>query len=227
MRVASRRFWLIAVLLLATTYSLRADEYHLTLLAHPAAPFPFLSKFGDVTLDVYPRGVRADSLWLNAFSVSGSPDVVVENPFSRMYTEVPVASIAASMNKLSTLGVESTAPATLQKPVRGNAKGIAATRYRLQYGDQAWIDVWTTEAIPENPQLRAVVDQLVTGIAPPSAALLRKIPGTPVYVELNFRRFKKVALLEVKSLVHDSAGQEDALKPGALYFRAPFEAIWK
>src|SRR5207244_9612203 len=58
------------IFLLAASCELHAApaKYHLTLEAHPAAPFPFLSRFGTVTLDVYPAGVRADSFWLNGFS---------------------------------------------------------------------------------------------------------------------------------------------------------------
>jgi len=218
----------LILLLAATCPLLAASPYHLTLLARPAAPFPFLSRFGNVTLDVYPRGVRADSFWLNGFSLTGSPNVTIENPFTRMYNEMPVASFAASVRKLSTLGVESSALAELQKPVRGAVKGVAATRHRLQYGPQAWIDVWTTDTIPENPQLRAIANELVTAIAPPTAAILRTIPGTPIHVELNFRRYRKVVLLELKTLARDAAGEDDALKVGALYFRAPMlDAIWK
>jgi hypothetical protein len=202
--------------------------YHLTLEAHPAAPFPFLSRFGKVTLDVYPGGVRAESFWLNGFSRNGSPSVTVENPFWRMYTEVPLASVASTLRKLSTAGVENAAPAAVKKPVGGAVKGLAAVRYRLQYGPEAWIDIWTTRAVPENPQLRAIVNELVSGISPATASVARAIPGTPVQVELNFRRYKKLTLLELKKIRHDSTGEDDALKVGALYFKAPLlDALWK
>lgn len=225
-RAAGSAFF--ALLLAATCPLLAQPKYHLTLHAYPAAPFPFLARFGKVTLDVYPHGVRADSFWLNAFSRTGTPTVIVENPFARMYTEVPVASLAATLRKLSTAGLENAAPGALQKPSGGAVKGIAAMRYRLQYGPQAWIDVWTTRAVPENPQLRSITQELVAGISPPTASVMRAIPGTPIYVELNFRRFKKVVLLEVQKLAHDAKGEEEALKVGALYFRAPMlDAIWK
>ncbi|MDP9490734.1 MAG: hypothetical protein M3P42_00805, partial [Actinomycetota bacterium] len=101
-----------------------------------------------MTLDVYPRGLRADSLWLNGFSRAGTPVVTVENPFIRMYTEVPLTSISSTLRKLSTAGVENVPAPALQKPVGGAVKGIAAIRYRLQYGPEAWIDVWMTRAVP-------------------------------------------------------------------------------
>jgi hypothetical protein len=216
------------VLLLATASPLLAsDKYRLTLVANPAAPFPFLAKFGKVTLDVYPHGVRADSVWLNGFSRVGSPSVTVENPFTRMYTEVPVTSISSTLRKLSTAGMENAAAPALKKPAGGAVKGIAAIRYRLEYGPQAWIDVWMTRAVPENAQLRAIAHELVAGIAPSTASVLRAIPGTPVYVELNFRRYKKVKLLELKSLVRDDKGEAEALKVAPLYFRVPLlDAIW-
>jgi hypothetical protein len=218
-----------AVCLFLTLPLLAASRpYHLTLEAHPAAPFPFLSRFGKVTLDVYPGGVRAESFWLNGFSRNGSPSVTVENPFWRMYTEVPLASVASTLRKLSTAGVENAAPAAVKKPVGGAVKGLAAVRYRLQYGPEAWIDIWTTRAVPENPQLRAIVNELVSGISPATASVARAIPGTPVQVELNFRRYKKLTLLELKKIRHDSTGEDDALKVGALYFKAPLlDALWK
>ena len=224
----SQRATIFAALVFFSTTALAAPKYHLTLEAHPAAPFPFLARFGTVTLDVYPGGVRAETFWLNGFSRNSTSTVTVENPFWRMYTDVPLSSIASTLHKLSTLGVESSAPAALRKPVGGAVKGVAAIRYRLQYGAEAWIDVWTTRAVPENPQLRTITNELIAGIAPPTAAVMRAIPGTPVYVELNFRRYKKLTLLELKKLRFDNAGEDDALTVGKLYFKAPLlDAIWK
>jgi len=219
---------LLALLFAATTIHAAQPNYHLTLEAHPAAPFPFLAKFGTVTLDVYPAGVRAETFWLNGFSRTGATAVTVENPFWRMYTDVPIADLAAILHKLSTAGVESAAPGAVGKPAGGAVKGLAALRYRLQYGPQAWIDVWTTRAIPENPQLRNIVVELVNGISPATASTMRAIPGTPVFVELNFRRYKKLTLLELKSIRYDAAGEEDALTVGKLYFKAPLlDSLWK
>src|SRR5579859_6816519 len=65
-----------------------ARPFHLTLEANPAAPFPFLSKFGNVTLQVYPNGVRAESMWLRGFSRNGAPAVTVEDPLNRTYSDV-------------------------------------------------------------------------------------------------------------------------------------------
>jgi hypothetical protein len=220
------RLFLLALLFSTTTA--QAAPYHLTLEAHPAAPFPFFGRFGTVTLDVYPGGVRAETFWLNGFSRNGASTVTVENPFWRMYTDVPIDSIASIVRKLSTAGMESAAPAALRKPVGGAVKGIAALRYRLQYGTDAWIDVWTTRAVPENQQLRAIVIELVNGISPATASTMRTIPGTPIYVELHFRRFKKVTLVDLKKISFDNAGEEDALTVGKLYFKAPLlDAIWK
>jgi hypothetical protein len=227
-RAASRIAVIVFLLAAACPLLAKSRPYHLTLEAHPAAPFPFLSRFGKVTLDVYPGGVRAETFWLNGFSRNGSPAVTVENPFWRMYTDVPLASIASTLRKLSTAGVEAAAPAALQKPVGGAVKGLAAVRYRLQYGPEAWIDIWTTRAVPENPQLKAIVNEMVTGISPATAAVARVIPGTPIHVELNFRRYKKLTLLELKKIRYESAGQDEALSVGKLYFKAPLlDNLWK
>src|SRR3954451_2394173 len=85
--------------------------YHLEIEANPASPFPFLGKFGTVTLHVYPAGFRAETFWLSGFTRNGASTVTVQNPLGRMYTEVPVAQISATLRKLSTSGVENAAPA--------------------------------------------------------------------------------------------------------------------
>ncbi len=201
--------------------------YHIELEANPAAPFPFLSKFGTVTLHVYNAGVRADSLWLNAFSRNGTPTVTVENPYGRMYTDLPVSEITKILQKMSKDEVQA-APPPIAPPTSGKVRGVAARRYRLLYGPEAWIDIWTTEVVPENPQLRTIVNAFVQGISPATAESVRLIPGTPIYVELNFRRFKKLPLLRLKNLSLSNVGQEKALKVGTLYFKAPLlDSIWK
>jgi hypothetical protein len=216
--------------LLAFAASLHAappPAYHLELEANPAAPFPFLGKFGTVTLHVFPGGVRAETLWLNGFTRNGSNAVTVENPLGRMYTDIPMAQISTTLRKLSTSGVESVAPEAITQ-ITGNVKGIAARRYRLVFGPEAWIDVWTTNSIPENRQLRALVDEFVRGISPATAAAIGAIRGTPLYVELNFRRYKKLPLVKLKNFAWTSAGQDDALSIGTLYFKAPMlDSIWK
>ena len=214
---------LLAVLSLAAS---AAPRYHLELEANPAAAFPYLSKFGtSIELHVYASGVRAEALWLNSFSKNGAPSVTVANPIGRMYVEVPIAEIAPTLHRLAgdQAGVEKRAVATRGPVTKGKVAGIDATRHRLVYGPQAWIDIWTTNAIPENPQLRRISAQLVAGISPGTAELARTIPGTPVYVELNFRRFQKVALLKLERLTFDVSAEDeaDALELGPLYVKAP------
>jgi hypothetical protein len=201
--------------------------YHLELEANPAAPFPLLKKFGVVTLHVYPAGVRADSMWLNGFSRNGTT-VTVENPYGRMYTEVPVAQFAQMIEKMADVEViEGGAPPVAQ-PVAGRVGGMSASRYRLLYGPEAWIDIWTTQLVPENAQLKMIVDGFVRGVAPQTANVLRSIPGTPVYVEMNFAHYKKMPLVWLKSFVKNNAGQDDALKVGRFYFKVPLlDALWR
>ncbi len=215
---------LVLALLLATA---PPTPYHIELVANPAAPFPFLSKFGTMTLHIYPAGVRADTLWLNGFSRNGTPTVTVENPYGRMYTVMPVSEITSIMRKMANEDVQSSAP-SIAPPVSGSVRGIAARRYRLLYGPEAWIDVWTTQVIPENPQLRTIITAFIRGVSPLTAESIQSIPGTPIYVELNFRRYKKLALVRLKRFSLSNVGQENALKVGTLYFKAPLlDQIWK
>jgi hypothetical protein len=221
-----KRFAIIVLTLVVLSPS--ASAYHLELEAYPAAVFPYFQKFGAVDLHVYPSGVRADTMWLDAFSRNGSPSVTVLNPLARMYGDIPIAELAAMISKLGDDNeVERNAMATLGPTMNGKVGKLAATRYRLVFGD-AYIDYWTTKAVPENPQLRRIVTELVAGVSPGTAAVTKKIPGTPVYVELNFRRFKKVVMLRMKRLTPNREDEAEALAVGSWYMKAPFvDAIWK
>jgi hypothetical protein len=224
----SPRILLVFVLLVAASIASAATpRYHLELEANPAAPFPYLSKFGTaIELHVYPSGVRVEALWLNSFSKNGAPAVTVANPLGRMYVDVPIAEIAPILRKLagSDAGVEKIA-VPLRSPVilRGKIAGVDASRYRLIYGREAWIDIWTTTAIPENPQFRRISEQLIAGISPGAAKLAKAIPGTPLQIDMNFRRFKNVQLLKVKELTFNVSAEDekDALELGPVYMRAP------
>ena len=211
---------LIAIALFALTAS--AQPYHLELEATPEAVFPYLGRFGNVELHVYAGGVRAEALWLDAFSRNGADAVTVMNPLARMYVDVDVAEIASILTRLAGAAgaVERNAAPALAKPLAGKVQGIAATRHRLVYGTDAWIDVWTTSVIPENAQMKRIVNQIVHGISPRTGEVAATIPGTPVYVEMNFRRFKKVTLVRMKKLTHAADDEEDALTRGTLYVRA-------
>ncbi len=215
-----------AALLLFSVSLSGAQPYHLELEANPASAFPYLGKFGSsIDLHVYLSGVRADVLWLDAFSKNGAAAVIVANPLARLYVDVPVAEIAPTLMKLAgNAGALERSLAPERGPtLRGRVAGIAATRHRLVYGPSGWIDIWMTDVIPENQQFRRVVDQLVRGISPGTAAVARKIPGTPLYVELNFRRFRAVPLLKMKKLTFssDPAEEKEALELGSFYMRAP------
>ena len=213
--------FLLILFFAISLYGAPPPAYHIELEANPAAPFPFLGKFGSVTLHVYPAGVRADTIWLNGFSRNGTTTVTVENPYGRMYTYLPVTEITNILQKMSKEEALALPPPPIAPPVSGKVRGIAARRYRLIYGPQAWIDIWTTQAVPENPQLRAIVDAFVRGISPPTAEALKSVPGTPIYVELNFRRYQKLPLVRLKSFAMNNVGQEKALSVGTLYFKAP------
>ncbi|HUJ13450.1 MAG TPA: hypothetical protein VL284_06620 [Thermoanaerobaculia bacterium] len=214
---------LLALLLASATVL----PYHLQLEANPAAPFPLLKKFGVVTLHVYPAGVRADSMWLNGFSLDGAT-VTVENPYARMYTEVPVMQFAETLEKMAHVDVNEGGAPPIAPPVAGTVGGMSADRYRLIYGPDAWIDIWTSHAVPANAQLKNLIDGFVRGIAPLTANALRSIPGTPIYVEINFSRYKKMPVVWVKSFVASSAGEQNALRVGRFYFKVPLlDALWK
>ena len=220
---------LLAFALIAFATLLAAQpHYHLELEANPAAPFPFLAKFGTVDLHVFGAGVRAETIWLNAFSRNGANDVTIMNPLARMYSDMPIADITSMLAKLGGSREVVAYSVPVSAPVRGRVRGVDATRFRLVYGPEAWIDVWTTSVIPENAQFRRLVIEVVGAISPSAAEAARNIPGTPVYVELNFSHYKTLPLVRLKKLRFDSDGESDALKVGMLYLKAPFaDAILK
>jgi hypothetical protein len=202
--------------------------YHLELEVTPEAAFPYLGKFGNLDLHVYPGGVRGEALWLNGFSRTGEKAVTVVNPLARMYVDVGISEITSILTKLAgdEGSVERAAAPTLGPKLQGTVGGVAATRHRLLFGPTAWIDVWTTDVIPPNPQLRLLVSKVVSGISPATGLAASKLPGTPIFVELNFRRFQKVPVVKLKKLTFSAEGEEDALTLGSMYVRASvFEKI--
>jgi len=199
------------------------QPYHLHLEASPAAAFPYLGKFGTVWLHVYAGGVRVQSLGLDSFSKNGANAVTVMNPVMRMYADFPMDGIAPALTKLagSEGSIQRISIPKLAAPMKGKVLELDATRYRLVYGPQAWIDLWTTDAVPVNPQLRRIVGGMLEGISPGTWAVVKNVPGTPVYVELNFRRFRKLNLLKLKKLNFSADDEQSALEVGRFYMRAP------
>lgn len=231
-RESVRRPAKAALFVLAAFLSLPAlaAPAHVTLEAWPAAPFPYLGKFGTITIDVYPSGVHARALMLRGFSRNGAPGITVLNPVARMYTDVPISELAAILSKLGagSGSVEGAAAPQTIVASTGKVGSIAAVRHRLMFGPAAWIDYWTTTSIPENPQLRKIAQAFVAAVSPGTARGMAGIRGMPLYVELNFRRFKNVPLLKLKAVSADVSGQEDELSVGSLYFKAPLiDAIWR
>ena len=199
--------------------------------ANPALPFPFLGRFGTIEIHVYPHGIRGETIWLNGFIRNDSNEITVENPLGRMYTEVPVTSVGSVVRRIAGAmpgSFQFSSPPPVSGPVAGTVHGIAANRYRIVYGPEAWIDLWTTNALGEAPQLRAIALQIVNGISPMTAQAAATIPGMPIYVELNFSHFRKLPLMKVKTLTTDAAGEDEALKVGRIFMHAPLlDSLWK
>ena len=218
----ARHLVLAVSLALASATAFAQRPYHLELEATPEAAFPWLGRFGKVDLHVYPEGVRAEALWLYGFSRNGTSVVTVANPLGRMYVDVPINEVSSMLSRLAgeKSGTERKARPKPGPTMKGSVKGIAATRHRLMFGTKAWIDVWTTTAIPQNAHMKVLVNNVVRGIAPGTAEVADALPGTPIYVELNFRRFKKVPLVRLKKLSWNADGQQDDLTLGKLYVRA-------
>ena len=213
------------VLFLVPSADSATRPYHVELDADLGAVFPTFGRFGNIRIHVYPAGVRADSSLLNAFSRNGAKALIVLKPMVRMYTDVALtemtAMIAAGTDEFEDVP-------RIVGPTAGKVGSLAAMRYRLQYNKTEWIDVWTSRDIPVNTQFRAVIDAAIRGLSERSADVVRKIPGTPVYIELNFRGYNKVALLKLRRLTWNNAGETAALNLGNYYFKVPMlDAIWR
>ncbi len=220
----------LAILVANNLLAASPRPYHLELQSTPASMTPMLAKFGTIEVHVYPGGVRVESLVLDSFSRNGSSTITLLNPVARMYTEVPVNSFPAMIARMTGVRRDRNAEDVpkLIAPVAGKVNGIDARRYRLLYSRTEWIDVWTTPIVPENPQLRKIFDQFIRNFAPGAAPVMRRIPGNPVYVEVNTEEHPRFPLVQLKSLRFDANGEGEALRVGSFYFRAPIiDAIWK
>lgn len=219
---------LVAILFAASVHA--ATPYHLELQSSPAAVVPLLSKFGTIEFHVYEGGVRAESMWLDSFSRNGDATITLINPMARMYTDVPVDTFPELIARMTGLRRGNTASDVpkLAAPSAGRVNGIDARRYRLSYSATDWMDIWTTMAVPENPQFRRIVSEFVRHFAPGSAGALARIPGNPIYVELNTVEHPKLPILQLRSLRFDSDGESKALRVGPWYMRAPLlDQIWR
>jgi len=205
-----------------------ATPYHLELQSSPASVVPLLSRFGAIEIHVYDGGVRVESLALDSFSRNGSPTITLLNPIARLYTEVTVEEFPALIARM--VGVrksDSNAVPKLLAPVGGKVNGLNARRYRLMYDATEWMDIWTTTDVPANPQLRRIIDAFVRHFSPATALPLARIPGNPVYVELNTEAHPKFPLLQMRSLKFDTSGEDKALRVGKWYLKAPFDVIFR
>lgn len=226
----------LAVALLFVVFSPSAalaappGPYHLKLVVNPAAPFPFLGKFGEVELDVFAGGVRGSATLVRGFSTVGSGVVNVELPLSRIASQVKVSDIRPILAKLAgTSSTISVAPLhILPKVLKGTVKGIPATRYTIVLGGPAnTMDIWTTDRIPRNAQLVRLEEQFISAISPSAAATLKRLPGTPIYIELNTVNHKKLPLMKMESYSTSAADEQDALTAGSFFVDVPVSDIMK
>lgn len=201
-----------------------AASYRLDLEVSPMAAFPFLKRFGKVDVSVFPGGVYADSSVVDAISRTGSPNVTVANPIARLYSEVPVRDVRQILVKMGG-GKDEVFPGLPEFPLHkdvviGKVRGIEAKRYRIMLGPKSWIDVWTTTVVPRNRQMELITAQMVSAMSRSAAKVMQKIPGTPIYVELNTSKHPKVVLMRMTSLQRSAQGEAEALSLGSFYARA-------
>lgn len=203
-----------------------ATAFHVQLESNAASSFPLMKRFGAITIDVYPRGFRAKTIWLRGFALNGEGTITIENPVSRTYTREPVSYLGDIVRFVSTRPISVGTPKGIDITA-GNVGKLAARRYRLRYERGDYIDVWTTAALGPTAAYRSCVDELILALSPTSGALLRNIRDTPILVELNIGPYRKLAILRPTSVVFNSAGEAEALRVSKWMIPAPFGTIFK
>lgn len=219
---------LIVFACLAATVEIGASQaprlYTLELVASPMAPFPFLKKFGKIEISLFPGGVAGESMFLRGFSKNGEQTVTVVNPIGRMYVPVALSKVRDTFLSMSGKKGEMM-PGLPEFPVtklgEGKVKNLPASRYRVQLGPASSIDVWTTNVVPKNRQFEAVYLQLVDAVSHSAVNTIKRIPGTPVYIEMNTQKYKKLPLLALKSFSQTNNEEKEALEVGSFYVKAP------
>jgi hypothetical protein len=205
---------------------LLAAAMHVQLVSNAAENFPVISRFGTITIDVYPRGFRAKSVWLRGYAINGSPTITIENPLSRTYVKRPPSALGELARFVTRRPLNFGAPINVTI-TGGNVGKLPARRYRVFYAANDYVDVWTTNAMGPQPALRACVDELLLALVPASMPVWRKIPDTPVLVELNVGPHRKVSILRPQSVSTDVRGEAEALKVSSWMIEAPFDSIFK
>lgn len=197
----------------------------------PGAALPFFGRFASADVSIYPEGMTASSTFLRAWIRNQAGAVRVEHVIARLYSDVPVSSIRPTL--LSLAGVRDSVIPSLNlrvdPPQKGKVRGLDAHRYRMRFTKQGYLDVWTTTVFPENQEFRRLQREFLTAVSPSAAAAAAKLPGTPVYVELNTPRHQKVVLLRLDKVVIDVPRdeREKALSTGRVYAKAPFsDRFW-
>lgn len=198
----------------------------------PGAVLPFLGKFASADVSIYPGGVTAESTFLRAWSRNQSPAIRIEHVLARLYSDMPLTQIRPTL--LGLAGAEGAiapkAALRVDPPRSGRVRGLDAQLYRMHLSKRAHLDVWMTNVIPVNPQFRRIQGEFLSAVSPAAAAEASRLPGTPVFVELNTPKHQKVVLLRLERVaVNTSADDErDALSTGTLYARAPFsDRFWR
>lgn len=220
-----RRTLVALALLVSASFPLQgAPGYRLDLELNPAAPFLFLSKFGSVEISLFPGGVSGKVMMLRGFSRDAGSAITVKNPLARLYAEVPVANVRSMIVSLGGWNgamFPSAKEFPISNPQRGRVGGLDAMRYQVHLGPASSVDIWSTTAIPSHGQYGRLARQFASAVSPSAASLLDRIPGTPVYVELNTTHHRKVVLLRLKGFSRSADGEEAALSLGRGYFKAP------
>ncbi|MGH9456704.1 MAG: hypothetical protein ACRD2J_03580 [Thermoanaerobaculia bacterium] len=198
--------------------------YRLDLELNPAAPFPFLERFGSIDISVFSDGVSGKALVLRGFSRNGSDEITVMHRLARVYLDIPIPRLQSILLALSGSDTEvmpGLGSLPVSKPVRGRVGGLEALRYRIQLGPESSMDVWTTTAIEPNPHYLRLAREFAATISQSAGDLARQLQGMPVYIEMNTTHHRKVTLLRVKGFAKDAEGASDELRVGSVYVQAP------
>lgn len=199
-------------------------SYALHLEARPTAAFPFLDKLGRVEVQVYPQGVRADSLWLDGYMRTGSDSVRLENPSVRLYSDSSFASLSKIFASLKPRDKQAPKLRKLQvvdTGRKGTIKKLPVRCYTIKIGKRIAVDVWSTTALARNTAWEKLQNEVLKAVSPELAQAAKRIPGTTMHVVLREKGEADATLLTTREVFLSSAGHEEALSTGRLFLRAP------
>jgi hypothetical protein len=183
------------------------------------SPYRGVAAAGKIELTVFPEGIRGDSLLFAGYARSGDDDLIIMNRVARIYSSLAIESVTRFLGRRLQPG-EQVPAGNYSLSASGEERmiaGLPSLHYRVHLGPESHLDIWITEALEESEVFRRLTDQVIGALAAPIAPMLSALPGMPVEVVLQTRRFPHLELLSLQRVSYDSSRSGKLLKVGRFY----------